>query len=125
GLDPAAVDAVARGRVWSGARALGLDLADHDGGLSEAIAHPRALAGPREDRSEVVHVPAEPGIVKSLRGLSRVKVPLLVGVGASDADAEVLDGPLGALLRHLPLNLWLVGGDEALAMSAEAIEFAP
>ena len=125
GLDPAAVDAVARGRVWSGARALGLDLADHDGGLHEAIVHARALAGLREDRSEVVHVPVEPGIVKSLRGLSRVKVPLLVGVGASDADAEVLDGPLGALLRHLPLNLWLVGGDEALAMSAEAIEFAP
>lgn len=44
-MTPAAVDAVARGRVWSGAQALDRDLVDELGGLREAIAQARSLAG--------------------------------------------------------------------------------
>jgi protease-4 len=45
GLDAAAVDAVARGRVWTGADALRHGLVDELGGLAEAGAAARRLAG--------------------------------------------------------------------------------
>lgn len=43
-MDPAAVDEVAQGRVWTGARAQALGLVDEMGGLQEAIAHAAQLA---------------------------------------------------------------------------------
>lgn len=43
-MDPAAVDAVARGRVWTGAQALANGLVDDIGGLHEALAAARADA---------------------------------------------------------------------------------
>lgn len=45
GQSEAAVDEVARGRVWSGAQAHERGLVDQLGGLGEAIAHARDLAG--------------------------------------------------------------------------------
>lgn len=45
GQSAEAVDAVSRGRVWSGAQAQERGLVDQLGGLSEAVAHARGLAG--------------------------------------------------------------------------------
>lgn len=42
---PEAVDAIAQGRVWSGAQALANGLVDELGGLDAAVAHVRQLAG--------------------------------------------------------------------------------
>jgi protease-4 len=42
-MTPAAVDAVARGKVWTGQQALGKGLVDHLGGLREALAEARRL----------------------------------------------------------------------------------
>jgi len=44
-MEPSAVEAVARGRVWSGQRAAELGLVDHIGGFQEAIADARQRAG--------------------------------------------------------------------------------
>jgi protease-4 len=49
GLDAEQVDAVARGRVWTGADALSRKLVDELGGLHEAAAAARRLAGLPED----------------------------------------------------------------------------
>ncbi len=43
-MEKAAVHALAQGRVWSGAQAVGLGLADELGGLDKAIAHAASLA---------------------------------------------------------------------------------
>ncbi|MCB1882385.1 MAG: S49 family peptidase, partial [Geminicoccaceae bacterium] len=43
GLDPAEVERIAQGRVWTGERALGLRLVDRLGGLGEAFAETRTL----------------------------------------------------------------------------------
>ena len=125
GLDAAAVDAVARGRVWGGARARGLGLVDEDGGLFEAVARARALAG-LDARAAVIHAPSPPGVLGSLKVLGGMKLPFGIGNGtSSEGEATPIAGPLGEALRRLPVGLWLVGGDEELAMASEAVEIAP
>jgi protease-4 len=57
GLDAAAVDSVARGRVWTGADAVQCGLVDELGGLHEAAAVARQLAGLPVD-APVRRVPA-------------------------------------------------------------------
>ncbi len=44
GMEPAAVDAIAQGRVWTGADALGIGLVDELGTLQDAITYAAALA---------------------------------------------------------------------------------
>lgn len=44
-LGPAEVEAIAKGRVWTGAAAVGLGLVDRLGGLAEAMAELREVAG--------------------------------------------------------------------------------
>jgi protease IV len=49
GMDPAAVEEVARGRVWTGTDALERGLVDALGGFGVAVAHARELAGLEPD----------------------------------------------------------------------------
>ncbi len=51
-----AVDQVARGRVWSGARAIDIGLVDELGGLREAVTRAKVLAGYEADRDLDVHL---------------------------------------------------------------------
>jgi protease-4 len=61
GLAVEAVEAVAEGRIWSGARARRIGLVDALGGPLEAIATVRRLAGLREgERAPVDHYPRQP-----------------------------------------------------------------
>lgn len=55
GLDPAAVDSVAQGRVWMGTDAIARGLCDATGGLADAIAEARRLAGIPADREVTVY----------------------------------------------------------------------
>jgi protease-4 len=57
-MTPAAVDAVARGKVWTGQQALGIGLIDHLGGLREALAEARRLGGLSSD-SPIAEWPEE------------------------------------------------------------------
>ncbi|WP_277242465.1 signal peptide peptidase SppA [Mycolicibacterium obuense] len=69
GMTPEAVDAVARGRVWTGADALERGLVDELGGLRTAITRAKALAGIAEDTK--VAITQLPG--SSLRDMLRPK----------------------------------------------------
>lgn len=59
GLDPAAVEAMAEGRVWSGTQALKLKLVDAHGGLDSAIAEAgrRAKIAPQDVEARVFREP--------------------------------------------------------------------
>ncbi len=122
GMEADAVDAIARGRIWRGVRALQIGLADQDGGLHDAILHARGLLGRTGARAEVVHLPGEPGVRAQLAAAGSVRSPFsaLLGVGGALADAElVLLGPLLPVLRRLPINLWLDPSEAELAMMSE------
>jgi protease-4 len=116
GMTKEQIDAVGRGRVWTGQQALEKHLIDHLGGLREALATARAAAGlpedapivelPRESESllEIVLKAAGAGgdklstpmetLPPALRGLARALAPLLVYRG---------DEPL-ARLEWVPLE---------------------
>jgi protease-4 len=90
------VDAVARGRVWTGEAASGLGLVDKLGGLDDAITAAAALA--RLDDYEVVW----PSAVESfeqrlLRRLLRTSEDL----GLDLATGGLAAGPLAALLGEV------------------------
>jgi protease IV len=71
-LTPEAVDAVARGKVWTGQQALGKGLVDQLGGLREALAEARRLGRLPSD-SPIAEWPVEDdsllGVVLNLVGL--------------------------------------------------------
>ncbi len=78
-MTPEAVDAVARGKVWTGAQAQPIGLVDHVGGLRQAVDEARKLADLPED-VRVVELPEEDdsllGFLLSLAGLSDGSAPI-------------------------------------------------
>jgi protease-4 len=67
GLERAAVEEVAQGRIWTGAQALARGLVDELGGLDEALAAARAAAGLAADEGGVDLYPRAPGFWEWLR----------------------------------------------------------
>jgi protease-4 len=81
GVATSDIDAVAQGRIWSGVRAHELHLVDHLGGLLDALARARELAGLTPDEPiRLLRLP-ETGLLGFLTGL--------VGLQA-EAQAEQL-----------------------------------
>ncbi len=125
------VDAVARGRVWSGVRAAEIGLVDEYGGLREAVQRARLIAGLRADEGEVILVPPPRGLLANIRAILGFKLPL-PGGEASDGDAGVdalaqglkLAVPIPVLraLRLLPVNLWFTDEPRMLALGEESFE---
>jgi len=103
GMSPAAVDEVARGRVWTGEQALELGLVDRLGGIPEAVLAAKEKAGldPDADVLLVQYPPPKP--------LAQQLVEALQGGGVSlalagwPAEASELLGALRALPLGSPL----------------------
>ncbi len=114
-----AVDAVARGRVWTGAQAMDKGLVDRMGGVVDAIVEAKKRAGLRDDdRVEIVTLPIERaswlGQVLRIAGGS-------VHLGAG--TPTLTDLPLlGDMLRMLPGSL-LVNPDVPQARLPFAIQY--
>jgi protease-4 len=102
------IDAVGRGRVWTGQQALERHLVDHLGGLREALSAARAAANLPDD-APVIDVPAEePSLIERLLDLAGARG------AASLGSIESLPAPLRSLARSLaPLVVHADG--EALA----------
>jgi len=81
-LSPEAVDAAARGRVFSGKRALALGLVDDTGGLLKAFAYAKRAAGVPADRiPAIVSFPRPKSLSETLRGLVGGDGPTMTRVG--------------------------------------------
>ena len=127
-------DELAGGRVWSGARAIELGLADTYGGLREAIIRARLIAGLEPLEGEVRLYPEPVGVLANLKRLFGVRLPLdlISGALSPHGRAQARSGrgadvrsPLPAavmnILRQLPAVLWLLERPEPLAMDAEPV----
>lgn len=94
------VDAVARGRIWTGAQAVSRKLCDKSGGLADAIAAARARAGLPgkagygDDELRFLPRP-QPGLLGKLLGIAP---DLLSGSAQAGADAAELLPGLSKLL---------------------------
>jgi protease-4 len=83
------VDALARGRVWTGADAEERDLVDGLGGLAAALDTAKSMAGIDPDDRVRLHVyPGEPSFIERIQEAFRLQV----------APARVDAGPLGSPL---------------------------
>jgi protease-4 len=94
GLTAAAVEDVARGRIWSGQRAQELGLVDHLGDLTQALDHARRLAG-IGDRQPIAHV-----VPRERRSVLAVLTPQLLG-SRSVAQTQAVEKLVDTVqLRH-------------------------
>ena len=108
GLPKEQIDAVGRGRVWTGQQALERHLVDHLGGLREALAAARTAANLPDD-APVVDVPAEePTLIERVLDLAGAHAAPHLG------SIESLPAPLRHLARSLA-PLVVHSDDEALA----------
>jgi protease IV len=113
GMTPDAVDAVARGRVWTGQQAKERGLVDKIGGIRQALARARRL-GHLPDDAPFVELPA---IRKTLfdRALEWAGVPQLQSADTSWVPPPVLDAaralvPFSVLAPEKPLaraEMWV------------------
>jgi protease-4 len=98
GLEPAAVDAVGQGRVWTGAQALGHGLVDELGGLRAAVTEGRRALGLPDDADVELRVFPPP------RPLAEELADLVRGQAGWSAVSATL--PLPESLRRL--ESWLL-----------------
>ncbi len=79
------VDAIARGRVWAGSRALELNLVDQMGGLTDAIAEARNMAKITEgEKTGIVIYPKEKSFLEYLMSVVQAKIenPMAIDIAA-------------------------------------------
>lgn len=96
GMSTEEVDAVARGRVWTGADALGRGLVDELGGLRTAVRRAKVLVGLDPDAK--VSVVSYPG--SSLRDYLRHRASSQPAASLSDAAASVIVSTVAGMIER-------------------------
>lgn len=131
-MTPEAADAVARGRIWSGVRAMEVGLVDRCGGLREAVDRaarmaelPVLVGSPPPIR----HYPPPPTILEQVRSLFGLDLSLPLGSAKAAPSIDPVTGsalgfadPILRTLALLPAALWYESGPEALAIEAYQLE---
>ncbi|MFO0592093.1 MAG: signal peptide peptidase SppA [Polyangiaceae bacterium] len=117
-MKPEDVDAIARGKVWTGEQALPLHLIDKLGGLREAIAEAKRLSG-APDETMILELPEEDD---TLLGA------LLKMVGITSASAGLLGPGIPPLFLDVARSLapFMIYGDRtplALSEMTEEVSF--
>jgi protease-4 len=124
-MTPEQVDAAARGRVWSGVRAIEVGLVDDYGGLREAVMRARAIVQLGPDEGDVVLYPEPPTPLQNLRAILGLKVPNPLGRDVAVrglgqvALGWALPRPVTQVLALLPVSLWYGERPGAMALSEE------
>lgn len=127
-MTPEAADAVARGRVWSGVRAIEVGLVDRYGGLVDAVQRAAAMAElpvPIGAAPPVRHYPPRPTILQQIRTLFGLQLSLPLGSTSTDRLTGTALGfadPILRTLRLLPAAFWYAGEPEALAIMDSHVE---
>jgi protease-4 len=98
-MQPAAVHAIAQGKVWTGEQALARGLVDHIGGLRQAIDRARVLADLSED-APILELPVEqPSLLEIILDFA--------GIPALKAESNWTPPPIDEMARALlPLVLY-------------------
>jgi protease-4 len=94
------VDAIGQGRVWTGEQALANKLVDELGGLRQALAYARTLAGLPEHAPIQELPPIETTIVGRLLGIEGIKEPLPSHLSALPPGLMDMVRALGPFVVH-------------------------
>lgn len=107
-LSPAYVDSIAQGRVWTGADAIGINLADEIGSLSDAINYAATLAGEADASSiDVIGYPAPVTILDNILAM--------IGEGSSPVQDVFAGTPFWRVEEAFKSWKWQ-GSDHFMAM---------
>lgn len=117
GLDPKAMDSIARGRVWTGAQALDLGLVDGLGGLDEARAAVRVLLELPAD------APLDVRMEPPMQTLEEALIAALLGEGLDDVAHTI--GAAVFTPPHLPEALKPLLGAVQTGTSASVLQMPP
>jgi protease-4 len=142
-MTPEQVDAVARGRIWSGVRAIDKGLVDAYGGLREAIQRARSVADLPSNAPAYTY-PAPPSLIDQIKTLFGLRLPRLarssadpggdlagelpgagwgrVVAGTRQVPPELAATPLMRVLAQIPPSLWLLEAPEAMALAEHELE---
>lgn len=126
-LEPAAVEKIAQGRVWTGVDAKSRGLVDTLGTLDDAIARARELGSVGTDVALEVY-PPQPTLRDLLASIGQVQAPLGGLAGALDgalAAASVPDPKLAARLRALLHTIVALQSSHVWAVSPATWLLAP
>lgn len=105
------VDRIARGHVWTGRQARARKLVDSYGGLAEAVAEAKKLAGmDADDHADLLVLPRAPS--SFLQRALELLAPL---VDAGRSAARALPRAVREALETLPPVLWTARSNEPLA----------
>lgn len=96
-LERDAVDAIAQGRVWTGAQALEIGLVDSLGGLRDAVVEAKRLVGLDDDAPVVLVQYPRP------RPLAEELMELFGGIQSAAAPEQFLPSTLASLVRMVRL----------------------
>ncbi len=99
------VEAIARGRVWSGEDALAIGLVDHLGNFEDAVAAAARLAGLAEYGTRLVEMPLTPGQQFLQNLANNILVRSLVNALPATHELTSTSGILGNFTRTLQTNL--------------------
>lgn len=132
-MTPEAADAVARGRLWSGVRAIEVGLVDRHGGLRDAVDRAARMAQlPVSSGASppIRHYPPPPTILQRIRTVFGLNLSLPLGSGGS--GPQIVDPMIGSALGFadpilrtlslLPAALWYGSSPEALAIAPSHLE---
>ena len=110
-----AVDAIARGHVWTGAAARVRGLVDEYGGIIDAIAEAKQRAGYEQDAAfDITELPKEPSLLGQLAGLFGIELSMKGGTMTQDgammqdgmtSKDSILPSMLQSLVGALPGSL--------------------
>jgi protease-4 len=101
GMSEEEVDAVGRGRVWTGAQAMRHRLVDRHGGFIDALAEAKQRAGiPVDDPVELVMLPRAPASFVD-------RLLKLAGAEAEPAASALDTVPWGEVVKKLPASMLL------------------
>jgi len=100
-IDPAAVDSIAQGQIWSGQAALGNGLVDELGSLDDAVAAAAALGGLDNSATRLIEAPLSPGQLLLEGILDNTRLGTWLQSLASAARPNLLEQWLGHLKGEL------------------------
>jgi protease-4 len=117
GLTAAQVDAIGRGHVWSGRAAQARGLVDAFGGLADAIAEAKELAGLKPDEPiEIQAIPEETTLLGTVLGW------LGIDLRAADKPMLAIAPGLVDLLRSLPGSLLVAPGTAQARLDGQFLQ---
>ena len=117
GMEPAAVDSIAQGRIWTGADAIEIGLVDEIGGLYDALEYAASAAGDDDlDSWSIVTYPSPKSKIEQIMDQ--------LGLGQDSGEEAAIAMFKGTMFENEARNIWHWGRSWMKGSAEQPIMFA-